>query len=204
MQQPARGKTDFEAFEQLGGQTAFVLPHRFGRPLRAIHIINRHECRLAAHRQTHVARFEIGLHLPAQGIDGLPLLVGIRLGHPRLFLDPGHGHGKVKLHFRHAGGAGNRGRTRRLRRTRQRNVPLTGKQARCGIESHPPRPRQINFRPGVQIGKILPRTGWPNKGFFVRHELNEIAGYKPGSQSHMPQKLHQEPGAIAARSPVQR
>ena len=58
------------------------------------------------------------------------------------------------------------------------NVSFPGEQAGGGIEADPTRAGQIDFRPGVQIGKIVRRTRGTVERFHIGLELNQIAGDK--------------------------
>ena len=72
-----------QALQQFGGQPALVWPKRLGIPLGAVAVVDRHESRLAALGQAHVACDQVGIDLPPQSIDRLPLQRIVGLGDPR-------------------------------------------------------------------------------------------------------------------------
>ena len=92
-----------------------------------------------------------------------------------------------------------RRRARRRRRAGQRDVTLTGQQARGGVEPDPSCPRQIDLAPGVQVGEIDRGAARAVERLDVRHELNQVARHETYRQAATAQQLHQQPGRIAAR-----
>ena len=73
---------------------------------------------------------------------------------------------------------------------------LTGKQARGRIHPNPARSRQKCFRPGMESGRIVLRTAARSPP--LRCQLNQIPGDEAGSDSQMPENLHQQPRRITA------
>ncbi len=89
-----------------------------------------------------------------------------------------------------------RGATR-IGRAGQRDMPFAREHPRSGIETHPPRARQINFRPRVQVGKIGGRTGGSLQRLYVGCKLNKITGDEASGKSQIAKNLDQEPCRIA-------
>ena len=107
-------------------------------------------------------------------------------------------HFVVKFHFAGADQPGDRRRRAGLGSCRQRNVPFPRKQAGSGVKPHPSRAGQVNFRPRVQVGKILFRADGTLQRFHVGFELNQVAGNKSRRQAQVPKGLNQQPARIAA------
>ena len=71
----------------------------------------------------------------------------------------------------------------------ERDVTFAGQHSGSRVQANPARARQIDFRPGVQIGGIF---------CWVRLQLDQISGNKARRQSQMAQNLYQQPTRIAA------
>ena len=56
---PAALEPHYIDVDELTREAPFVRAHRRGVPLRTFHVIDGDKCRLAAHRETHVARLEM-------------------------------------------------------------------------------------------------------------------------------------------------
>ena len=163
MQQPPGRETAPQAVEQPLRQHALLRTQRRRVPLRAVHVVDGDEGRLAAHGQPDVARADLPVHLAPQRQDALPLLVRVRQRDARIFVNPRHRHLMRERDFAFVHAARNRRRRGRLRRRRQRNVPLAREQSRSRIQPDPARARQIHFGPGVQIGEVaVPRPPAPS------------------------------------------
>ena len=115
-----------------------------------------------------------------------------------------HRHLVRERHFALIHGAGDRRGGGRLGRGRERNVPLAGEQSGSRIQPDPSRARQIHFGPGVQIGEILARARLAFERLHVGLQLDQVAGDEARRESQMTQDLHQQPGAVAARSASER
>ena len=85
---------------QLGRQAALGRAQGVGVPLRRVTVVHRHKGGFAAHGQAHVARFELVVHLLAQGQHGGPLFVAVRAGDARGLVDAGDRHFVVESDFR--------------------------------------------------------------------------------------------------------
>ena len=118
-------------------------------PLVTVRIVDRDEGRLTAHREPHVLSREVGIDDLAERIDRAPLSVCIRLGHARRFPDASHAHLMLELGLAFVDGARDRRRLRRLRRTGERNMPLSGEQTGGRVETDPAGTGQIHLAPGV-------------------------------------------------------
>ena len=77
-----------QPLQQFGGQPALVGAERLGIPLGAVAVVDRHEGRLAALGQAHVARDQIGIDLAPERIDRLPLQRIVGFGDPRRLEHP--------------------------------------------------------------------------------------------------------------------
>ncbi len=184
--------------EKAAGQATFGRPGGRGVPLVAVHVVDRHEGGLAAHRQAHVAGSQVGVDAIAERDDVAPLRVGVRLGDARILVDPRHRHLVVELYLARAHQARDRRRRLRVRRCRQRNVSLAREEPGGRVEAHPPRARQVDLGPGVEIGEVLRRAGGAVERLLIGHQLDQIAGHEAGGHAQVPQRFHQQPGGVAA------
>src|SRR5471030_1398769 len=87
-----------------------------------------------------------------------------------------------------------------MRRGGDRNVPLAGQHSRGDVETDPPRPRQIDFGPGMQIGKIVLDLARSFHRIDVGTQLNEVTRDEARGETEVPQRLNQKPRRVAARS----
>ena len=204
MQQGAFGEPLAQAVDQLFGQDALGVAERGGIPFGAVHIVDGDEGRLAAHGQADIADLHLLVDMVAERLDALPLVFGVGQGDARILVDAGDAHLVEELHFAgvHAAGHGRGGGG--LRRCGERDMALAGKEAGSGIEADPARARQIDFGPGVQVGEVGFGPGGTVERLDVGFQLNEIAGDEARGESEMAQDLHQQPGAVAARTALQR
>ena len=183
---PARSAS-LQPAQQLAGQPRFVGPERRDVPLVAVHVVDRHERRLAAHRQPHVAARQLRIDASAERVDRRPLFFGIRLGDAR----------RSRGSRRHAtsscdearprtrsSGAGRSGAAlARLGVAGQRDVTLAGEQPRGRIEPDPARAGQVHFGPGVQVGEVCRRSRRPVERLHVGLELDQVARHEPRRQA---------------------
>ena len=139
--QAANGKTIAQPLDQRRRQFALVRADGRRVPFRAVHVVNRNECRLPAHGQAQILRLENFVNPVAQGFDGLPLLLGVGLRHPRRLVNALHAHVILERRLALGQAAGDRRGAARHGRGRQRNVPLARQQARTsGPARSTPRP----------------------------------------------------------------
>ena len=165
-------------------------------PFRRFQIVDRDEGRLAAHGQADVAGLEVGIDLFAERVEPRPGFVGERPGDPRRLADPLDAHLEAELDIGEADRARDRRRRAIMRRGGDGNVPLAGQHARGDVEPDPARARQIDFGPGVQIGKIVLDLARPLDRIDVGAQLNEVAGHEAGGEPEMAQRS----GSAATRS----
>ena len=208
MQKGTRSESISEPLQQCDPLASLLWPQGGPIPLRGVPIIHADESRLSAHRQPHVPFAQIEVDLPAECVDGVPLLFGVRLGHPRCFVDPGDGHPDfeslfdfvVVVPFRpRIRPAHRRGRLR-VGGAGQGDMPLGRHQPGCRVEAHPAGAGHVDFRPGVQVGEV---RRWPFRAFqglFVGDQLDQVARGESGRQAEMASQLHQQPSRIPARS----
>ena len=69
-----------------------------------------------------------------------------------------------------------------LRRARQRNMPFSREQARCGVQPNPTRARQIHLAPSVQVGKVHIGAAGAVDRLHIGLELNQVARHKARGQ----------------------
>ena len=153
---PIWANPDLIAFEQTD---AFGRTHCIGVPFTRLEIVNRHECRLSAHGQAHVACGQGRVDFQAKRVQIGPGCIGKRLGDARMFGDAGDRHRKIERDLGKAGEARNRGCVGIMRGRGQRDMRFAGQQAGCGVKADPARAGQVNLGPGMQIGEIMRRPG---------------------------------------------
>ena len=99
MQKAALAIFSPQLLHQLGGVAAFGRAESVNVPFSAVGVIRRDEGRLAAHCQAHIASGQITVNCLAQGQHLGPLVVGVRFGHARGFVNALHTHVVGKLDF---------------------------------------------------------------------------------------------------------
>ena len=198
MQQAAGGEVPLQALDQLLRQALLGRTHGGGVPLVPVHVVDGDEGRLAAHGQAHIVFQQVLVHLVTEGLDGLPLVLGVGLGDPRVLVDARHLVVEVELHLALFHGAGDGGRADWVRGAGQRDVALAGEQPRGGVEPDPAGAGDIDLRPGMQVGEVRLRAARAVEGLLVRGQLHQIAGDEARRQAQVAQDLHQHPGRVAA------
>ena len=189
-----------QALHQVLRHHPFGWAERVGVPFGAVAVIDADKGRLATHRQAHIAGIQPGIHHRAQGQHVGPLRVGVRLGHPRRLVDAGDRHGVREADLAGLHLATDRRGAGRLRRTGQRDMALTGEQARGRVQANPAGTGQIDLAPGVQVGEIDLRAAGPIQRLDVGLELDQVARDEARRQPQVAQRLHQQPAAVAARA----
>ncbi|CAJ6391726.1 Uncharacterised protein [Burkholderia pseudomallei] len=179
-------------------------PQCIGVPFRAVAIVDRHERRLAALREAHVARVQSGVDLRAEPQHALPRFVRIRLRHARRFVDSRHAHLVLELDLAFVDEPLDGRGARRLRRRGKRNMPFAREQPRCRIETDPARARQIHFAPRVQIGEVGLGAARAVERLHVGCQLDQIAGHEACGEAEVAAQLHEQPAAVAARARCER
>ena len=116
-----------------------------------------------------------------------------------MFRRPRHLHLKGEFNLGIAGQSRNRRSIAVMRRGRQRDMAFARQQARGRVKPDPASTRQVNLTPGVQIGKIIGRSGRPVNRRQIGLQLDQIARDKPCRKTQMPQRLHQQPTGVTAR-----
>ena len=193
-----RAVTLLQPAEQIGRARALGRSERGGVPLVGVAIGRRHERRLAAHRQAHVAGGEVGVDRAPAREDRLPLRVGVGLGDARRFDDPLHRHLVEELDLARFDAARDRRGARRLRRARQRDVPFAGEQSRRRIEADPAGARQVHLAPGVEIREVAVGARGSVERLHVRRQLDQVAGHEARGEPEVAEQLHQQPRRVAA------
>ena len=200
VQQIARREALGEAAHEGGRIAALGGSEGLARPFRTLGIGRRNEGRLPTHGEPHVALGEIAVDFGTERHQALPRGLAEGQGHARLLGHAAHRHGVA--HHRLAGleRAADRGRTLRLERAGERDVPLAGPQARGGIETDPAGPGEIDLAPGVEVGEIRTRPGGSGERLLVGHELDEVAGDEACREPETARDLDQEPARIPTRA----
>ena len=200
MQQRARGETIGEPAEQHAGQPPLLRPQRQRVPLLAVHVVDRHEGRLAAHGQPHVALADVAFDRLADGEQRRPLLVGVGLGGARRLAHPRHRHVVGERDLGLLDRAFDRRGARRFGRAGERDMAFAGQQARRRIEADPARARQVDLAPGMEIGEVVARPFGSLERLLVGHELDQVARGKARGETEMAQDGDQQPAGVAARA----
>ncbi len=154
MQQTAGCKLLLQTLDQDPGQPALPGTESGEVPFGAVHVVDGHERRLASHREPHVAAGKLPVDVVAARVDGPPLLLGVRLRHARRFVDPPHGHLVAELHLALVHSAGHRRGADVAGRRRERDVAFAGEEAGGRVEPDPAGSREVDLRPGVQVGEV--------------------------------------------------
>ncbi len=198
MQKAALSVFRTQTLHEFGRVATLGWPQCLGVPLGAVALVDGDEGRLAALRQTHVARQQIRVHHLPERKHVLPLLFRVGLGHTRRFIDARHVHRMRKLDLAFVDQPFHRRRAHRLRRASERNVPFAGQQAGRRVEADPARARQVDLAPGVQVGEIHFGAARAVERFDVGLELDQVARCEARGEPQMAAYLHQQPAAIAA------
>ena len=140
----------------------------------------------------------------AQFFDGVPLLIGVRLGDARGFVNSLDRHLVTELGIARVQQAGDGRGAAGVRCAGERDVPLAGQQPGRGVESDPAGARQVRFGPRMQVRKIGGGSSRSFERLHVRHELNQIAGDEARGESQMAYDLDQQPSRVAAGAAAQR
>ncbi len=127
---------------------------RLGVPLLTFHVVDRNKSRFAAHGQANIATDQVAINLFTKSFNPCPLFITIGFGHPRVFMDAFDAVVKLKGHFTFIRSSRNRCSTGVMRRTSQRDMAFTGKQARSRVKPDPSRTGDKNLGPGMQVGEI--------------------------------------------------
>ena len=106
----------------------------------------------------------------------------------------GHAHIKTESHLGRFRSAGDGRGPGRVRCGRQRQMSFASEQTGGGIQTNPAGPGDEHLAPGVQIGEVPVRPGWPIQRLDVGSQLHQIPRHKPCGQSQPTQDMHQQPG----------
>ena len=108
-----------QPLDEFAGKNALLVGHGGEIPFRAVRIVNRNKRRFAAHGEADIVFVQIGVNRVAELLDAFPLLLGVRLGDARRFVNARHAHLETEFAFalihRAADGRG-AGRDRACRR----------------------------------------------------------------------------------------
>ena len=146
MQQRARREFSAQPLDEFAGQNSFLVRDGGEIPFRSVGIVHGNKRRFAAHRQAHVAFFQIGINRVAERLDFFPLRVGVRQRDARRFINARDVHLERKFRFTFVQRAGNRRGAGRIGRAGERNVAFAREQTGSRVKSNPAAAGQINFR----------------------------------------------------------
>ena len=203
-QQAARREPVAQPAQQPVGKGPFGRARGVGVPFGRVPVGCSDEGRLAADGQTHVGIGQLPVDRPPDGIDRVPLVFGVGLGHPGRLQHPGDRHGVVEADIGRLVAAGDRCSALRRRRCRQGQVPFAREQAGCGVEADPAGARGVGFGPGVEVGEVRRRPRRPIDRLLIGSELDQVARDEPRGDAQMAQHMDQQPAAVAARAAAER
>ena len=166
-------------------------------PLRGLHVEGGDVGRLATHREPYVARGQPRVDRVAEPVDPLPLRDRVGPRHPRVLVDPADRVGELEAHLARVDAARDRGRARRVRGRRQRDVPLAGEQPRGGIEPDPAGAGDEDLGPGVKVGEVLRQAV---RSADVGRQLDQVAGDEASGEAELSQHGDEQPGGVPART----
>ena len=187
-----------QARQQLARFPPLGWAERIDGPLSPLRIVHRHEGRLAAHGQAQITLMQHLVHGSARLQNRLPLRLRIGLGDPRRLVHARDRHLEPEIGLRRLHQAGDRRRRLRLGTGGQGNMPLASHQTRRRIEPDPTGAGQVGLRPGVQIGEIGRGTFRTLQRLHVGRQLDQVAAHEPRGVAEMPERMHQQPGAVPA------
>ena len=99
VQQAALGETLLQAAHQILAIAPLGWTNRIDVPFPAVHVVDRNERRLATHAQAHIIFLQVQIHPVTERLDGLPLLIRIRLGVARILSHTCNRHLEIELHL---------------------------------------------------------------------------------------------------------
>ena len=120
-----------------------------GGPFLGLHVADGDERGLTAHGEAHITCHQYLVNVAAQRVNGRPLVLGVRQGDARIFVDTAHHIAVFQRCFARLHHAGDGSRRGWLRGTGQRDVTFAGEQAGGGIEPDPPGTRHVHLGPGM-------------------------------------------------------
>ena len=200
VQEPAGCETVSKAADQSVGDLALLRTHGCRIPLLALEVVDRDECRLAAHRQPHVTIAQRLVNLLSQRIERPPRILVERLGDAGVLRHPVDAHVEGEVDLGEARHAADRRRVAVMRCRGQRNMALARQQAACRVEADPACAGQIDLAPGVQVREVVVRARRTIERNEVGLELDQISRAEARGETEVPQRLAQKPRRIAAGS----
>ena len=198
VQQPAVAVLQAQLLHQVGGQQTLGRAHGLGVPLGAIAVIDRHEGRLTALRESNVIAAQVVIDPVTERLDALPLRIGVGQRDPWRFPDAGDAHVVFELGLALVDGAAHRGGRRRVGRTRERDVAFAGEQPRGRVEPDPAGAGQEDLAPCVQVGEIDLGAARAVERLHIALELDQVARHEPRREPEVTKHLHQQPAGVAA------
>ena len=193
-----------EALAQLADQRVGLLAlgraDRGSVPLLRFEIVDRHESRLAAHRQPNVLPLQHRIDLLAERVERVPGFVGERLGDARMLGDPVDAHLEAEIDIGEARHAGDRRGIAIMRRRRQRHMAFACQQAGGRVEPDPARAGDIDLAPGMQVGEVDRGARRPVERDKIGLQLDQVARDEARGDAEIAERLHQQPARIAARA----
>src|SRR5215468_7074999 len=87
-----------------------------------------------------------------------------------------------------------------MRGSSNRQMPLAAQKTRGRVEADPAGAWNVDLGPGVQVGEIVISTRGAVERFYVRAQLNEVAGDKTSRHAEVAQDLDEQPPGVATRA----
>ncbi len=107
-------------------------------------------------------------------------------------------HVEIERHLRRFDDPRDRRRRLVMGRRAKRQMALAAQEAGGDVEANPAGARDIDLRPGVQIGEVVVRAHRPFDRIDVGPELDQIARDEAGGEAEPPQDLHEQPCRVPA------
>ncbi len=200
MQESTWREATGKAVEQRLGKLALFRRQRRVVPFGAVHVVDRHEGRLAALREADVVGGEVGVDAATQHIDRSPLRIGVRLGHARIFVHARDAHRVREVDAARIGESDHRRGIARIRRAGERQMTFAREETGRRVEPDPSRTGQVDLGPGMEVGEIVVGARGAVERLHVGDELDQITGGEARGEAQMPEDLHHEPARVSARS----
>ena len=176
VEEPAGAEAGAELADELGGEEEFAGAEGGGVPFFAVGVIDADEGGFAAHGQADIAADERGIDLAAEGVDGVPLVVGVGESDARGFVDPLDGHLEVEGDIGWFDGTGDGGGALGVRGGGEGEVAFAGEETGGGVETDPASAWEVDLAPRVEVGEVASGTFRAVERSDVGAELDEVAG----------------------------
>ena len=172
-----------------------------GVPFRAIHVVDRDEGRLAAHREAHIAAATMSLDVVAERLDRAPLLVACTAwlraaarGCASIVIS----NSNATSHSSTAPliGAADEG----LAVQASGICPSPANRPEVGSSPTQPAPGRYTSHQACRSVKSCLGARGPVERLHIGLQLDQVAGSEARGEAKMAQELHQQPRRVAARA----